>query len=263
MQTPVLFNRNLLKKRRQKLDIGSEAFSFLCQEVSGRLMDRLNAFKRNFDTCLQFGNDGGILAKSFNCIISDEEFFTCPPNSFDLILSFLGLSTINDIPGVLTQALKALRPDGLFMAVFAGGDSLYELRSVFGQVEIERYKGISNRFMPMISTKDAGYLLGHAGFALPVSDMDRIIVRYASVSKLLQDLKITGNTNVLMDRSNPSLTKGFLKNVENSYQKQFPHPDGGIQVTFDLIYMTGWSPAPNQQKPLKRGSAQQSLKDVL
>lgn len=282
---PALFDRNLLRKRRQKLDIHSEAFSFLCQEVTARLIERLHTFKRDFGACFQIGNDGGYLAKdllktstfftfsdlgcllpqdeSINQIIVDEEFFPASKNSLDLILSFLNLNSVSDIPGVLTQIFNALRPDGLFMAVFVGGDSLYELRSIFQQVEIERYKGISNRFMPLVSTKDAGYLLGRVGFALPVTDMDRIVVRYPSTTKLLQDLKITGNTNVLMNRANPPLSKGFLEDVENLYQEKFHHPGGGIQATFDLIYMTGWSPAPNQQQPLKRGSAQQSLRDVL
>ena len=196
-------------------------------------------------------------------MIADDEFFPAGKNRLDLILSFLSLNSVNDIPGALSQYLNSLKPDGLFMAAFIGGDSLYELRSVFQEVEIHRHKGISNRFMPLISTKDAGYLLGGVGFALPVADMDRIVVRYPSTTKLLQDLKITGNTNVLMNRSNPCLSKGFLKDVETLYQEKFPHPDGGIQVTFDLIYMTGWHPAPNQQQPLKRGSAQQSLRDVL
>jgi SAM-dependent methyltransferase len=282
---PALFDRSLLKRRRQKLDVDSEAFSFLCQEVSERLLDRFRTFKRDFDICFQMGNDGGHLAKdliksskffilsdpgcllsqnkSISCVIADEEFFPVSKNSLDLIISFLSLNSVNDIPGALTQHLNSLKPDGLFMAAFIGEDSLYELRSVFQQIEIERYKGISNRFMPLISTKDAGYLLGRAGFALPVTDMDRVVVKYPSITKLLQDLKITGNTSILMNRSHPPLSKGFLKDVESLYQAKFCHPEGGIQLTFDLVYMTGWRPAPNQQQPLKRGSAQQSLRDVL
>lgn len=282
---PLLFDRKLLRKRRQKLDIQSEAFSQLSQEVSGRLINRISAFKREFPICWQIGNDGGYLARALlaaakrfvlsdlgisrpidqpiQYIVADEEFFPARKSSLSLVLSFLGLNMVNDLPGVLTQILNSLQPDGLFMAAFVGGDSLYELASVFQQVELERYKGISNRFIPLITTKDAGHLLGRAGFALPVSDMDRIEVRYPSALKLLQELKITANTNVLVNRSSPILTRGFLKDVERLYQEQFPHKDGGIQVTFDLIYMTGWCPAPTQQKPLKRGSAQQSLRDVL
>lgn len=282
---PLLFDRNLLRKRRQKLDIRSEVFSQLCQEVSGRLINRIKAFKREFLTCWQIGNDGGYLERALvsksnhyilsdldalghtnqaiQYVVADEEFFPAKQSSLNLVLSFLSLNVVNDLPGVLAQILNSLKSDGLFMAAFIGGDSLYELASIFQQVELERYKGISNRFMPLITTKDAGHLLGRAGFALPVADMDRLVVKYPSATKLLQELKITANTNVLINRSNPSLTKGFLNDVERLYQEQFPHKEGGIQVTFDLIYMTGWCPAPTQQKPLKRGSAQQSLKDVL
>lgn len=280
-----LFDRHLLRKRRQKIDLNSEAFSLMCREVSSRLITRLNTFKRNFSTCWQVGNDGGYLIKNLlkkpklfvlsdlGCpfpytdsmfkVVADEESFSASESSLDLILSFLNLNFINDIPGTLGQYVDSLTPDGLFMAVFIGGDSLYELRSVFQEVEIKRHQGISNRFMPLISTKDAGYLLGQAGFALPVADMDRIVIRYQSVAKLIQDLKMTGNGNVLANRNHPCLSKQFLRDVENLYQQKFSHHEGGIQATFEIIYMTGWRPGPNQQRPLKPGSAKQSLKDFL
>ncbi|MFV0301752.1 MAG: SAM-dependent methyltransferase, partial [Paracoccus sp. (in: a-proteobacteria)] len=36
-----------------------------------------------------------------------------------------------------------------------------------------------------------------------------------------------------------------------------------IRATFDLVFLTGWSPADNQQKPLRPGSAQMLLADAL
>ncbi|KAF5395628.1 hypothetical protein PHET_11624, partial [Paragonimus heterotremus] len=35
-----------------------------------------------------------------------------------------------------------------------------------------------------------------------------------------------------------------------------------IPATYRLLYFIGWKPDPSQQKPLPRGSAQFSLKDI-
>jgi len=258
----------------------SGAFSLLCQEISGRLIGRLGTFQRNFKTCWQIGDDTGILAGTLTDpsgffttsdlaplphvqVVCDEDCLPIKKNSLDLLISFLSLHAVNDIPGTLIQCLDSLKPDGLFLAVFIGGETLFELRTIFQHVEIEHHQGLSQRFMPLITTKDAGQLLGRAGFALPVTDVDKIVVRYPSVRCLLDDLKKTTNTTILNDRSHPALSRKFLSRVDTLYQKQFPSPEGGIQATFELIYMTGWAPAPSQQQALLPGSAQHSLKDFL
>ncbi len=307
-QTPI-FDRNLYRKRREGLQVNSEAFSKLASEVAIRLIDRLSILKKDFKSCWQIGFDGGAFLRAttsvpclqgmevfvvsssttilsfsglsresldprnkseddkisakLNFIVSDEEALPIGPHTLDMIISPLGFQWVNDLKGVLLQCLFGLKPDGLMMAAFVGEDSLWELQSVFRQIELDVHGGVSNRFAPLISSKDAASLLQSSGFALPVVDRDRIILSYPNAATLLNDIKDSGHGNMLLDRQSPPLTKGFLKRVEDLYQKDFFLPDGGIQVTLDLIFMSGWSPSSKQQQPLKPGSATYSLKDVL
>ncbi len=196
-------------------------------------------------------------------VCCDEEILPIGANALDMIISPLGFQWVNDLKGVLLQCLYGLKPDGLMMAVVIGEDSLWELQSVFRQVEMKMFDGISNRFAPLISSKDAGSLLQSVGFSLPVVDRDRIILSYPNVATLLKDIKSSGNANILLDRQSPPLTRGFLKLAEDLYREQFSLENGEIQVTLDLIFMNGWNLSSKQQ-PIKSGSALlSSLAEVL
>ena len=52
--------------------------------------------------------------------------------SMDLVLSSMALHWVNDVPGVLEEVRRVLRPDGAFLCAFLGGDTLQELRCVMG-----------------------------------------------------------------------------------------------------------------------------------
>ena len=95
------------------------------------------------------------------------------------------------------QIRRVLKPDGLFVAALAGGDTLTELRQSFAAAESEIEGGISPRVAPFADVRDLGALLQRAGFALPVTDVDRITVRYGSVFALMHDLRRMGATNAL------------------------------------------------------------------
>ena len=52
-------------------------------------------------------------------------------------VSALALQFVNDLPGVLAQIRRALKPDGLLLAAMIGGDTLTELRQSFAAAEAE------------------------------------------------------------------------------------------------------------------------------
>src|SRR5258708_2867369 len=83
--------------------------------------------------------------------------------SLDLALSALALQFVNDLPGVLTQIRRALRPDGLLLAAMIGGDTLTELRQSFAAAEAELEGGVSPRVAPFADLRDVGALLQRAG----------------------------------------------------------------------------------------------------
>jgi hypothetical protein len=175
----------------------------------------------------------------------------------------LSLQFVNDLPGTLIQIRRALKPDGLFMAALLGGETLIELRQAFAEAEAEVEGGVSPRVAPFVDVRELGALLQRAGFAMPVTDVDRIIVRYESVFGLMHDLRRMGATNVLIERRRRPLRRATLLRMAEIYMNRFADVDRRVRATFDVVWLSGWAPHESQQQPLRPGSAQVRLADAL
>ncbi len=292
-QTSEIFDRQLLHARRarqvRRLD-GDALPDFLLAHAVDDVMERLAMIKRRFSRALSVGSYHGLMARRMTAagieevvetdavaqllalggasdaaVVANEEDLPFAAGSFDLVASVLALQYVNDLPGVLAQIQKLLKPDGLFVGVLLGGATLAELRQVMLAAEAEVTGGASPRVMPFVDIRDAGGLLQRAGFALPVTDAEPLTVTYRSALELMRELKAMGATNVLHERSRVPATRGLLLRAAEIYAERFPADDGDgrIAATFEFVTLTGWSPDPSQQKPLQPGSAQVSLADVL
>ncbi len=178
-------------------------------------------------------------------------------------MSLLSLQDENDIPGMLIQIRRALKPDGLFLGAMAGAGTLAELRESLLAAEAELYGGASPRVIAFRRCARAGALLQRAGFALPVADVETVTVRYATMFDLMADLRAMGAANPLSARSRRPATRAFFARAAQIYAERFSDPDGRIRATFSFIWMSGWAPDASQQKPLKPGSAEVSLTKIL
>ena len=287
MTQPDLFDRPLLKARRARaLRDAKPGSDFLLQAVADDLADRLATISRTFDIGVDLGGHTGriadvlknsgkvekILRGDLLCADADQQkpdfVFddSLPPlkeASVRLIVSTLSLQWVNDLPGALVQIRKALKPDGLFLGVMIGGDTLHELRDVLMRAELEINGGAAPRVSPFAGTRDLGALLQRAGFALPVTDMDRLTVRYSSMFGLMQDLRAMGATSILSERRRKPLTRFVFLRAAELYAQDYSDPDGRIRATFSLVSLSGWAPHESQQKPLKPGSAKTRLADAL
>ena len=116
---------------------------------------------------------------------------------------------------------------------------------------------------PFVDVRELGALLQRAGFALPVTDVDRVIVRYASPIALLHDLRRMGAANPLIERSRRPLARATLRRMTEIYAERFADPDGRVRATFEIVWLSGWAPHPSQQQPLAPGSARTRLADAL
>jgi SAM-dependent methyltransferase len=283
---PVIIDRALLRARgRRALALGPT--TFLIDRVAEELADRLASVLRSFPCGLDLGTPTGAvrhaLAASHKvgsliaanalaevaghqdglAIVADEEALPLREASLDLVVSGLSLHFVNDLPGTLVQVRRALKPDGLFVAALLGGDTLSELRQAFAAAEAEVEDGISPRVLPFADLRDLGALLQRAGFALPVTDVDRLTVRYASPLDLMHDLRRMGAANPLVDRSRRPLRRATLARMLAIYGERFADPDGRIRATFEIVYLSGWAPHESQQQPLAPGSARTRLADAL
>lgn len=195
-------------------------------------------------------------------LCADEERSPFADGVLDLIVAPLSLHLTNDLPGALIQARRALKPDGLFLAALVGGASLTELRQSLLAAE-SADGGAGPRVAPFADARDMAGLLQRAGFALPVADVDRHMVRYGSPLALLSDLRAMGETAALVQRPPRALTRGLLMRAMAHYQERFADPDGRVRATFEIVYAAGWAPADTQPKPLRPGSAKVRLADAL
>lgn len=267
-QTPsALFDRGLLHARQRRAQAQGEV-TFLLDRVAEDMSDRLAAVMREFHAPADLWTPGEGLAglPSIQRIALDAagaEKLPFAPESLDLVVSALALQFVNDLPGVLAQIRRALKPDGLLLAAMIGGDSLTELRQAFAAAEAECEGGVSPRVAPFADLRDIGALLQRAGFALPVTDVDRVVVRYANVFALMQDLRRMGATNVLIERRRTPSRRATLLRMAEIYAERFADADGRIRATFDIIWLSGWAPHASQQQPLKPGSAKASLAEAV
>ena len=269
---PRLFDRALLSDRQSRAARqGAEAF--LLDRVAEDMAERQQAVLREFNDGIDLGTPGdqvrAALTRNVRQLraaalpVSDTEPLALASASLDLVVSALALQFVNDLPGVLAQIRRALKPDGLFLAAMIGGETLTELRQSFAAAEAEVEGGVSPRVAPFADLRDLGGLLQRAGFALPVTDVDRTVVRYDNAFALMQDLRRMGATNVLNERRRTPSRRATFVRMAQVYAERFADPDGRIRATFDIVWMSGWAPHDSQQKPVKPGSAKMSLADAV
>lgn len=284
-ETPELFDRALQRRRDARAAARGDGH-FLLDRVAGELADRAGAITRKFDEALDLSPRAGVLAAALGAagigahwtlagslagsiagrradVVADEEWLPFAPARFDLAVAGLGLHRVNDLPGALVQINRALKPDGLLLAALFAGDTLAELRTAFAEAEAEIAGGASPRIAPFADVAELGRLLGRAGFALPVADLDRVTVRYGSPFGLMADLRAMGETNSLVQRSRRALRRSVVMRMAEIYSERFSDADGRVRATFDIVTLTGWHPHASQQQPLRPGSAKARLADAL
>lgn len=282
-----VFDRRLVRLRRERAAANWDAHDFLFREVAERLAERLDDVRRRFPMALELGRRGDALTAAIRtragietivhaglspsavhgasalAVAADEEALPFRDSAFDLVTSSLSLHWVNDLPGALAQARRALKPDGLFLAAMFGGGTLAELREALMDAEMEEEGGVSPRVSPFADVRDMGALLQRAGFALPVVDVDTITVTYADPLALMRDLRGMGETNAVKARRSGFLRRATLGRAVETYRNRHADADGRIPTTFRVLFVTAWAPAASQPKPLRPGSAAARLADAL
>ncbi|MBY8974662.1 methyltransferase domain-containing protein [Rhodobacteraceae bacterium NNCM2] len=285
--TPTLFDPALIAQRRDRaLCLGfDKGADFLHRAAGASLLDRLGDVPRDFPRlCLAGAATGAVpemlaeragadetllierspaMAARSGAVLLEGETLPVPQGRFDLAVSSMLLHQVNDPVGHLIQMRRALKPDGLFLAALPGGQTLHELRAALAEAEAEVTGGLSPRVSPMGEIRDLGGLLQRAGFTMPVADCERLTVTYRSPLHLMRDLRAMGETNALAARMRAPMRRALLNRACEIYERSFPADGGGIRATFEMVFLTGWSPGPDQPEPLRPGSAKTRLADAL
>jgi SAM-dependent methyltransferase len=281
-----VFDRRLLRLRHERAAARHEPVAFLRDEIAARLVERLEDIRRILPTVLDLGCGDGTLGRRLpghlgierlisadlarsavagaagTRLVADEELLPFAAESLDAVVSGMALHWVNDLPGTLAQIRWCLKPDGLLLAAFPGGDTLHELRGALLRAELEVRGGASPRVPPFVDLRDAAALLQRAGLALPVADVDRLTVVYREPLKLVQELRAMGEAAALVARGG-ALSAAVLARAMELYRREHGDAQGRVPATFDILFLAGWKPHASQQQPLPRGSGTVSLTSVL
>ncbi|NBX04373.1 MAG: methyltransferase domain-containing protein [Alphaproteobacteria bacterium] len=268
MPNPYIFDRHRHRLHKNRAAENFAEHDFLLREMTGRLAERLECVKRSFPLALDVGSRGilgEILAGRGGVqtlvqmdlsqpifrhpgvgrdprLVADEEFLPFAENSFDLVMACGNLHWVNDLPGALIQMFRALKPDGMFLAILPGAQTLKELRAAMEQAEMEISGGVSPRVSPFVDVRDSGALLQRAGFALPVIDSEILTVRYEHPFSLLKDLRGMGETSALLQGKKGMAAKALIPLAMEKYGAAHTGDDGRVAATFELVTLTGWKP---------------------
>ncbi|HYW15883.1 MAG TPA: methyltransferase domain-containing protein [Allosphingosinicella sp.] len=278
MSQDVPFDRRLRRLRRDRAAARFAEADYLHRLAADELIERLDFVKRDFRRALDLGCAGNYLARRLrerglevtSCdssgafaraakgVQADEDRLPFADGAFDLIVSVGALDSVNDLPGALILARRALEPDGLFLGALAGAGSLVRLkRAMLAADSVEG--GATPRVHPQIDVRAAGDLLGRAGFALPVVDVQPVDVRFRTLMDLVRDLRGMGATNILAARSRRPLGRlGLAAAIAD-----FDSAGDKTVERFEILHLLGWSPSPDQPRPARRGSATISLAEAL
>lgn len=254
MTTPVLTDRPALLRNRARAS--RAPVTFLHDIAADEIEEKLRDLKKSFTKVARVGF-------ALNADVPDDETLPLGSRQHDLVIHSFGLHWANDPVGQMVQCRLALEPDGLFIGVLFGGQTLHELRACLAEAETQVSGGLSPRVLPMADVRDLGNLVQRAGLALPVADTLPLTVRYKTLSALVRDLRGMGEVNAMNARRRSATSRALFSTAEAMYRKRFSDEEGYLLATFELVFLTGWAPSETQQKPLRPGSATARLSDAL
>jgi SAM-dependent methyltransferase len=264
MTRPTLTDRDALLRHRARARARGLA-DFLHRAVALDLHERLESVNRRFTAPVVVSGFPDLWAELWPGAqqVEDTDTLDLRAGAHDLVIHALALHWADDPVGQIVQARRALAPDGLFLGATLGGQTLATLRAVLASAEAEVTGGLSPRIVPMGEIRDLGALLQRAGLALPVADSVSYDVSYADPFRLMADLRAMGEGNALADRLRHPTRRAVFRRAAEHYVRADPRPDGRITAQFEVIHLSGWAPSDTQPKPLRPGSASQSLADAL
>lgn len=261
---PILTDRARLDRQRRRA-VAAGLADFLHRAARNEVEERLAMVNRRFTAPAVVTPFPHLWADLFpgGVTVPDDPVLSLTPGAHDLVIHALAMHWADDPVGQVVQCARALAPDGMFLGLTFGGQTLAELRQALAVAEAEATGGLSPRVLPMGEIRDLGAILQRAGLALPVADSVTLTATYADPLALMRDLRAMGETNAMAARLRRPTRRAVIGRTATLYADAHGLPDGRVPATFEIVALTGWAPAPGQPQPLRPGSAQMRLADAL
>ena len=255
---PELFDMKLRAMRRDRAArTGPELFLF--ERVFADCLERLALVNRRFDHALLIGcpdaawagrmaqiagrvdcrDPGPLFAAAAGGSIVTEDAWDPPSGAYELVVALGTFDTVNELPLALRLVRHAMRPDALFIGACSGGDTLPQLRAAMRAADALS-GAAAPHVHPRIAAAALSPLLENAGFVKPIVDVDRFQVSYASLDRLVADLRAMGATNVLVAKAPP-----LGRSQHGAAKAAFAAAGEGGRTTetLEIVHFAAWTPA--------------------
>ncbi len=158
-----------------------------------------------------------------SCFCADAARLPLPDRTVDLIFANLLLPWYPNIPVLLREWRRVLRPQGLLMLTTLGLDTLREIKMILD----------ADQWPQLVDMHDIGDLLLQEKFEGPVLDVNHYTLNYHSKEKLLNELDGSGMAarSVMIPRMNDIL----------------PSEEGTWPVTYEVIFAHAFMPEESEE----------------
>ncbi|MGE4482458.1 methyltransferase domain-containing protein [Acidocella sp.] len=254
-----IFDFKALVKYRDRAAQRLGTVTPVLEELTDRLLDRLDDTTSRFSTALDFGGRGVLapMLKARGISVDSADFsallaakaggtplplpgpadFKLTQARYDLIVAPLSLHGLDDLPGALIQFRRALKPEGLLLASLPVLGTLHELRLNLLETEETLTGKVSPRISPFPELRDCAGLLQRAGFTHPVADIEELEFLYANPLALLHELRDAGEGNALCARSRAIPPRALFP----AALAAMPRKEGRMVARLRMAVLTGWA----------------------
>jgi NADH dehydrogenase [ubiquinone] 1 alpha subcomplex assembly factor 5 len=174
-------------------------------------------------------------------LLCEEDRLPFADGSLAVIRSLLMLHGVNDLPGALLLARRALRPGGRYLAVLAAGVSAGAVRAALTEADMAA-GGVAARVGPTVDPAHGAGLLQRAGFQDPVAEVVPVAARYATLRAFARDTRAMGETGWLVARSRLPMTRGRWAAAEAAFA-QAADAHGKVTVEAELLFLSARAPS--------------------
>ncbi len=164
-----------------------------------------------------------------HAVCADVERLPLADASIGLVWSNMVLHWLDEPIVALREFHRVLEPGGLLMFSALGPDSLKELRQAAGRERVHDFADMH----------DIGDRLVAAGFAAPVMDMEIVKMNYAAPERLLDDLRLSGQTHARSGAPRGLRGRDFRAQVVDALRAGRA---GGEEfyATYEIVYGHAW-----------------------
>jgi malonyl-CoA O-methyltransferase len=161
-------------------------------------------------------------------------------SSIDILFSNLCIQWIADVPALLDEFRRVLRPGGYIAFSTFGPDTLHELRAAWAEADDTPHV---SEFADIARLGDA---MMAAGFRNPVLDVDRFTLHCTDATSLMRGLKSIGATNADPQRNRGLTGKSHYRRAVDAYERF--RVDGKLPATYEVISAHAWAPDAGQPR---------------